>query len=649
MKKLLSIFTAVFIITLLAACSAGETPYNDNADIFVQAIPNIPKDFMYGADVSTIIALENSGVKFYGFNGREQDVFKTLKQAGFNYIRIRIWNDPFDSRGNGFGGGNCDVKTAAAIAARAKKHGLKVFVNFHYSDFWADPGKQMVPRAWAGMNIDEKAAALEQFTRDALREIGRRGDIGMVQLGNETNSAMSGENNWANISKLMNAGAKAVRDYNKNIKIAVHFTDPHAGRYANHARTLKEHNVDYDVFASSYYPFWHGTLENLTEQLSMIRNEFGKEVIVAETAYGYTSEDGDGFANIISDSRGLARETSLQDAYPFSVHGQVKAIRDVIAATVDAGGTGVFYWEPAWIPVGPDFETNQEIWKEHGSGWATIYASIYDYQDAGMYYGGCAVDNLALFDFNGHPLPSINVFRYAKNGASMRENIVDTIPDIEVMQHLGEPRVLPQTVDAVYADGSKLPVTVTWNQQQLNAANALGDYIIDGVAGGAAGSFAASAIKCFLSIEEHNFIVNGGFENRDMSMWVVSGSVSGSGHAERRQEDARSGAASFHFWDNQPVNFTVTQTVTGLEPGIYMLTAYLHGGDGGRNQECFVFAQTASDYRRADLRLAGWRNFNQAVIYIEVGAAGTLTVGFTTRCAAGGWGGWDDFKLFKID
>ena len=416
-------FRSVIIIllagVLTAACSTrsadvknGILPDNDIEDFHIPAVENLSGGFIFGADISSIIALENSGVKFYGFDGKEQDIFKTLYDAGINYIRIRIWNDPFDSNGNGFGGGNCDVNTAAAIASRAKKYGMKLFLNFHYSDFWADPGKQMAPRAWAGMNIGEKASALETFTFDSLMEIGKHGDIGMVQLGNETNSAMSGEYNWRNISALMNAGAKAVRRYDENILIAVHFTDPQKGHYAYSAQTLKEYSVDYDVFASSYYPFWHGTLDNLKDQLNIIRRDYGKDVLIAETSYAFTSEDGDKFANIVSDPRGFA--------HPFSVYGQALALRDVIAAAADAGGIGVFYWEPAWIPVGSNYETNREIWNQFGSGWASVYASVYDPKDAGIYYGGSAVDNQALFDFSGHPLPSLNVFKLVKNGASLR-------------------------------------------------------------------------------------------------------------------------------------------------------------------------------------------------------------------------------------
>jgi arabinogalactan endo-1,4-beta-galactosidase len=610
---------------MLAACSK-----NNNADIYVEAVPNLPKNFMYGVDLSIIIALENSGVMFYDFDGKEQDIFKTLSKAGVNYIRVRVWNDPFDAEGRGYGGGNCNVKNAAAIAARAKKYGMKLFIDFHYSDFWADPSKQMAPKAWAGMDVDQKADALEQFTLDALKEIGKHGLIGIVQLGNETNNAMSGENKWINMCALMNAGARAVRQYNKNIKIAVHFTDPHHGRYVNFAQYLKNFDVDYDVFASSYYPYWHGTPENLTAQLTMVKERYGKEVLIAETAYAYTEEDGDAFGNIVSDPRG--------QMYPFSIYGQARSLRNVIAAAANAGALGVFYWEPAWIPVGADYDANRVKWEQFGSGWAASYASAYDPKDAGMWYGGSGVDNQALFDFNGHPLPSLNVFKYVKKGASMRENIIDAIPDIEVMQLRTAPRVLPETVNVVYADGSEQAVPVTWNTTQLDAVKTIGDYVIDGMTSG-------TTVKCYLSIEEKNHIINGGFEDRDMSMWKVSGSVSREGHIERRTSDARSGEASFHFWDSEPLDFTVTQDITGLAPGSYMLSAYLHGDNGGPNAECFIFTQTDLGYNRADIELAGYKNYQQAVIHFE--ADTTVTLGLTVKCAAGGWGGWDDFKLFK--
>ena len=146
-------------------------------------------DFITGADVSSLLSLEASGRKFYGFDGREQDLLKTLNESGVNYIRVRVWNDPFDENGNGYGGGNCTVDTAIELGRRAARYGMGLLVDFHYSDFWADPGKQQAPKAWRSMSFDEKATAVRDFTIDSITRIEQSGvRINMVQVGNETNN-----------------------------------------------------------------------------------------------------------------------------------------------------------------------------------------------------------------------------------------------------------------------------------------------------------------------------------------------------------------------------------------------------------------------------------------------------------------------------
>lgn len=132
----------------------------EESGIFVQPIEDISDDFIRGMDASAVLAVENSGAKYYGFGGEEQDVFKTLAEAGVNYIRLRVWNDPYDENGNGYGGGNNDVATAIELGKRATQYGMKVCIDFHYSDFWADPTKQYVPKAWKGMNLEQKSDAL---------------------------------------------------------------------------------------------------------------------------------------------------------------------------------------------------------------------------------------------------------------------------------------------------------------------------------------------------------------------------------------------------------------------------------------------------------------------------------------------------------
>ncbi|MBO7634476.1 MAG: glycosyl hydrolase 53 family protein, partial [Lachnospiraceae bacterium] len=143
-------------------------PKIEGSSLYVEKVDNLPDNFIFGMDSSAVFAEEASGVKYYNFAGEEEDVFKILADNGVNYIRVRVWNNPFDANGNGFGGGNCDINTAVEIGNRATKYGLRLLVDFHYSDFWADPGKQMVPLEWAGMEIEAKSEALYNYTLDCL-------------------------------------------------------------------------------------------------------------------------------------------------------------------------------------------------------------------------------------------------------------------------------------------------------------------------------------------------------------------------------------------------------------------------------------------------------------------------------------------------
>ncbi len=365
-------------------------------------------EFILGMDVSSVIAEENSGVVYRGFDGEPCDLFETLAGAGLTHIRVRVWNDPFDAEGRGYGGGNCDIAVAEQIGRRATAAGMRLIVDFHYSDFWADPGKQKAPKAWEGMDAGAKAEALYEYTRESLDRLRAAGvDVGMVQLGNETTGALAGETEWPDICRLMTAGGRAVREVFPEALIAVHFTDPErSGSYLWYADRLAENGVDYDVFASSYYPFWHGTLENLAAELSSVSEAYGKQVMVMETSYPQTAKDSDFFGNTVTGPGTAAA------GHPFTVQGQADAVRDVIDTVAAVpGGVGVVYWEGAWISVGGSSrEENSLLWERFGSGWAASFAGSYDPDDAGRWFGGCAVDNQAMFAPDGTPLDSLRVF-----------------------------------------------------------------------------------------------------------------------------------------------------------------------------------------------------------------------------------------------
>ncbi len=625
---------------------------SERPGIFVEKVEGIPADFIKGADISSVIALENSGVVFYNAEGEVQDIFQTLKEHGINYIRVRVWNDPYDAEGNPYGGGNNDLATAVKIGKRATAQGLRLCVNFHYSDFWADPSKQQAPKAWEGMSIDQKANALYEFTKHSLETLLREGiDVGMVQIGNETTGKMCGETNWINITKLMNAGSRAVREvsaaFDTDIEIAVHFTNPERGirEYHRYGMILDNFNVDYDIFASSYYPYWHGTLENLTAVLKDIAESFGKKVMVAEVAYAYTYENGDGFGNTISE------ESYVVKPYPITVQGQANAIRDCIQAVVDVGGAGigVFYWEPAWVPVpGSSYEERFELWEKYGSGWATSFAASYDPADAGVYYGGSSWDNQALFDFNGRPLASLQVFKYVDTGA-VTDLYIDAVKEVEVKVRIGDPVILPEAVTVIYNDSSTSEVAVVWDDVDLEAMSKSGpqDYIVYGTVRDQSGAVRALAK---ISVVEKNYVDNPSFEEADMSMWKITNinNVTTELGVIDKMQDAHSGTKSLHFWSRSDVHFTVEQTVENLAPGLYNFSLFIQGGDAAE-QEIYIYAIADGETYRVDTNIDGWRNFRNPIIRDIPVRSGAITVGAYVKCSPGAWGTLDDFLLAPVE
>lgn len=645
----------------------------EEAGVYVEPIENLPEDFIRGVDISSIIAQENSGVVYYNEEGQEQDIFQTLAQNGVNYIRVRVWNDPYDADGNGYGGGNNDTATAAEIGARAAKYGMKLCVDYHYSDFWADPNKQMCPKAWEGMEIEEKSEALYQFTKESLAEIIDAGAIvGMVQIGNEINNGMSGEIDWGKRRQLMQAGSKAIREIEQekgqDILIAVHFTDvsDKEGTLAN-AQKLVDKEIDYDVFAVSYYPFWHGTMENLTDVLRTIVEEYGKKVVVAENSYLYTTQDGDGSGNSV-DEGGIIPE------YPANVQGQTNEIRDVCAAVADVGeaGLGLFYWEPAWIPVGvydasasdaaDVLAGNQELWESKGSGWASSYAGSYDPKDAGKYYGGSSWDNQALFDFEGYPLESLKVFKYLQCG-TLVEQVVENIPVVEVSVALGDEIAMPEKATVFFNDRSSAQMDVIWNEEEISAidTSVSGEYEVSGsfadIAAEVDGKELTSTtveqlqeekVTAVIYINHENLLANSSFEDADTSMWEITSEGGNVTDYQDKESDAYSGVMSLHFWSENAVSFTAEQTVTGLEPGTYEFGLYLQGGDAGDNAQMYIYADNGTEQLTEETKVDGWCNWQNPIITdITVGEDGTLTVGVSISCAAKGWGTLDDFYLYK--
>lgn len=650
-KKIIAIL--VFVM-LLALCGCGKVKVVQSSDtLYVTKIENLSDDFIMGVDASSVISLENSGVKYYNYDGEEQDVFLTLAQSGVNYIRVRVWNDPFDSNGNGYGGGNCDINVATEIGKRATKYGMKLLVDFHYSDFWADPGKQMTPKAWVGMDIDTKAEACYQFTLDCLKQLKKaKVDVGMVQVGNETNGKLSGETIWMNIYKLMDAGSRATREIYPKALVAVHFANPEkAGSYDGFAKKLDYYNLDYDVFASSYYPYWHGTLENLASVLDKIANDYNKKVMVIETSYAFTSEDNDFSPNTISDGGAISKPC------PFTVQGQANLVSQVIDTIANkmTNGIGVCYWEGTWIPVGTSsWEQNSALWEKYGSGWASSYATEYDPNDAGKYYGGSAVDNQALFDKNGYPLESLKVFSLVRTG-NIVEVKADAIEDTTVVCDLALPVVLPDKVNAVMNDGSKQEIDVIWDEYDEDAMhnNGPNKYEVLGKAGG-------MTAHCYISMIEYNYLDNYSFESdkqgdRDPIGWIVTEyGKANELYVESKATDSMTGDNHYHFWSgtSNTINFDLEQKIENLPEGTYKYTISIMGGDGGKTNIYSYVKINGIIVSTQEMKITVYNEWDTKVIKsINYNGTDEIIVGIHVECAGSGSGAWGkiDDALFNSD
>ena len=599
MKRRIGIALLLLPALLLAACGGGgeqgaeQTPQPVEAaqqepafsapaetkegELSVLKVEELPEDFILGMDISSLIAEEDSGVRYYDFDGQEKDLLQILAENGLTHIRLRVWNEPYDAQGHGYGGGNCDIDKALRIGQRATAAGLKLIVDFHYSDFWADPGKQMAPKAWTGMDIDAKAAALRDYTRESLELLRDGGvDVAMVQVGNETNNGMAGETDWDKILPLMAAGSRAVREVYPEALVAVHFTEPHnKGLYRYYADILAQGGLDYDVFASSYYPFWHGTRENLIQVLTEINRDYGKYVMVMETSWPYTPEDSDFSGNSVNADSGGVRD------YPFTEQGQADAVRDVIAAVAQVpGGIGVCYWEGAWITVGgSSWEVNSALWEQHGSGWASSFAAEYDPNDAGKWYGGSSWDNQAFFDPTGHPLDSLLVF------SSLREGRGD--------QDRPEPAAAPG------------------EEETEPALNLLEN-----------GSFETGELSPWELIDQGKggelFVEEKPVDSRD-----------GDWHMH------------FWNPNRNGVDFWLEQTVLELAPGSYRFSISIMGGDGGETEIYAYVKLDGEIAATLPMEISSWNNWDTAVFPgIELGEGQTLTVGIRVKCQGAGNGAW---------
>ncbi|MEK4513503.1 glycoside hydrolase family 53 protein [Paenibacillus sp. FSL K6-2524] len=370
--------------------------------------------FMKGVDISMLTEVETLGGEYF-LDNEKKDLFEILRIKELNAVRLRLWLNPYDEEGEPYLGGTNDLETTIELAKRAKEQGLQFMLNIHYSDFWTDPKKQSKPKAWQSFSGEQLEEKVYLYTKEVL-DVCRACDVlpDIVQVGNETTNGMLwpdgktpkylfeekkfeavDEEEWKlsydRLASLLKAGVRAVREAG-SMRIILHLDAGGSNiLYRTWFDEMSARDVDYDIIGLSYYPIWHGTLEELRFNMEDISVRYDKEVLVVETAYGFTSESPSGhdiFTEYLSNQAG----------YPATVEGQAQFLHDLMTTVQQVPnnkGLGIVYWEPAWLPV-------------EGSSWASY---------AGMNYGndiatmGNHWANQGLFDFKGNALDSLNVFR----------------------------------------------------------------------------------------------------------------------------------------------------------------------------------------------------------------------------------------------
>lgn len=438
-------------------------------------------EFIKGMDISGLPEMLDLGAKFYDKHGKERNIFELIKENGVNSIRLRIWNEPENVPESG---GYSDLQHTIEIAKQAKEYGMSIFLDFHYSDFWADPGKQVKPKKWTNLCFEDLKQAVYSYTKEVLLKMQEEDVLPeIVQIGNEIRSGMlfpEGEvPNFEQLAALVNAGIQAVRDVSieKDIKIVIHLDQ--GGRYF-YLRdwfddAMKAGLAEFDIIGVSYYPFWHGTFAEFKETLEKMVKRYGKPIIVAETAHPWRCIE-DGF---------VGEQQEKIAGFPATPEAQ-RTVMDLvmnITASLEAEmGMGIYYWEPLVIPIA-------------GKG------------------GWCS--NMGLFNEQGVALPALESFKY--KSSDLKRSIAKIYQPDQITSQVNKPIKLPEYVKVLFYDGTLKEMSVEW---ESISNETIGNFTISG-------SILEIAKTVQLQInlvqkmeKNHNYLQNGGFEN-GMDGWSI--------------------------------------------------------------------------------------------------------------------------------
>lgn len=523
--------------------------------------------FIKGMDISSHLEMMDKGHRYYDFDGNEVNIIDFAKEQGFNYGRLRIWNNPSRVEESG---GYCDFEQTKKMAAEIKKRGMGLLLDFHYSDWWADPGQQTKPAAWENLNEDELAQAVYEYTKEVLAALDEGGVYPeMVQVGNEIRCGMlwpdGRTDNWDGLAKFLNAGIRAVRETQgaRDTKIMLHLDQ--GGRFYYFKEwfdnALSHGVADFDIIGLSYYPFWHGTFYDLKNTMEELAKRYHKPMIIAEVAHAYRRSKGELFGEAQEKISGFPAGGAAQKEV-------LELVMSIAAHVSDNMGLGVFYWEPF---SRPDDETDD--------GW-----------------GSC----MGVVDADGRPTLGIKAFGFEPEKADIDKIAkIYEPPVLTVTKDDNPDEYLPRAVKVLKYDGRVEREAVAWEFDESKLVK--NDTVVIN------GTLMQRGQKTQLSIclvdkkEKQNLLKNADFENIYEGIpehWeAVSDAGSDSFVQEVRQEIAEEfpfGATNYYFFKGES-NFKLTlcQHVEGLPAGTYTFSL-AYRGDNTTGVKVLLYAKSDS-------------------------------------------------------
>lgn len=387
--------------------TASGTPADYLAKEFKLEKDNLPFEFLNGGDITELTYTEDMGGKYFDTDGKQRDPLELLVENGWNIVRIRIYNRPGKGRGDGVyyvPENYQDVADALKLAKRAKKAGLKIQLSFHYSDYWTNPGRHMIPHDWlvliADKTNEEAVNILEEeiykFTKDTLEQLNAQSTIpDIVSVGNETRNGMlfpyGNTENFENLARFYNAGTRAIREVTPNSMTMIHLDDGgNLNSYLDHFAKVRMLQVDFDMIGTSYYPYWtQKTAAKFASFATDVVREFKKPVMIMETAFNFTAKTASGRVGQLTNNGPYGDKESstpeLQCDFMIELLNEMQGVENGMCI-------GSIYWDPIMIYAGGK------------TGWA--YFEETDQVDINV------IDNTTLFDFDGQALPVLDAYKY---------------------------------------------------------------------------------------------------------------------------------------------------------------------------------------------------------------------------------------------